>query len=102
MNISIFAEDFEKYRLDAEARDDCAFQVVPDSVGGASTWKTWERKKLLGQGAFGEVWQEECKDKHGDWHYRAIKVCSKRKMQAAQVDYRRELSALAAFSRSEV
>jgi hypothetical protein len=102
MSINLAPEDFEKYRLDVEIRDEGTVRLVRDSFGGANTWQTWTRRRSLGQGAFGEVCQEMWEDKHGDLHYRAVKTCSERKMRAARVDYKRELSALAAFSKSEV
>jgi hypothetical protein len=102
MSLKTADEDFERYRLEVETRDDCTIQLVRDSLSRTDTWQIWSRKRSLGQGAFGEVWQESWEDKHGDWHYRAVKICSQRKMQAAKVDFKRELSALAAFSKSEV
>ena len=102
MTFNITTEDFERYRLNVEVRDEGTVQLILDSHSGASTQQTWIRRRPLGQGAFGEVWQERWEDKHGDWHYRAVKTCSERRMRAARVDYKRELSALAAFSKSEV
>jgi len=102
MSINNAKDDFEKYRLTVQVRDESTLQLIPDATTGIDTWRTWRRKRHLGQGAFGEVWQEGTEDQYGDWHYRAVKVCSERKMQAAQIDYKRELSALAAFSKSAV
>jgi hypothetical protein len=102
MSANINTEDFEKHRLEVEVREDCTVQTVRDLLSGAITQQTWKRRRLLGHGGFGEVWQEGWEDKHGDWHYRAVKICSQRTMRVARIDYKRELSALAAFSRSEV
>lgn len=96
------AEEFEKYRLVVDFRDDCTLQTVHDSSSNLTSVQTWNRKKELGDGAFSEVWQEESKDEYGDWQYRAVKVCSLRKLRAVQIDYKRELVALAAFSESKV
>lgn len=92
----------EKYRLTVAVRDGCTSQLVRDSSSGVDAWQEWRRKRHLGQGSFGEVWQEVWEDEDGDWHYRAVKACSEEGMRAAQIDYKRELSALAAFSKSEV
>lgn len=102
MSTPVAAEEFERYKLTVRVRDDCTLQLVRDPISGSDTWQKWKWRRDLGHGAFGEVWQEEFKDEHGDKHYRAVKLCSKRMMREAQIDYKRELSALAAFSRSEV
>jgi hypothetical protein len=102
MRVNIVAEDFDAYRLDVEVRDEHTIQLVRDSSSGANTEQIWVRQKSLGHGGFGEVWQESWRDSRRDWHYRAVKICSEKKMQRAGVDYKRELSALAAFSESKV
>lgn len=79
MSINIAADDFEDYRLDVEFGDKCTLQRFRGSPSGANTWQTWSRARSLGQGAFGEVWQERWEDEHGDWHYRAVKICSEQK-----------------------
>lgn len=102
MNLDDTAEEFEKYRLTVRVHAEQSLQLVPDHTNNTHEWQSWKRRRALGQGAFGEVWQEGWEDKYGDWHYRAVKSCSERMMQAARIDYKRELSALAAFSNSEV
>ena len=96
------AEEFGKYKLDATSHDGRTHQLVCRSLSGAGSWQIWKRARSLGQGGFGHVWQESWEDEHGDRHFRAVKVCSHQKMQSARTDYKRELSALAAFSNSEV
>lgn len=85
-----------------DSRDDCTIQTSHDPLSNLTKVQTWSRKRELGDGAFSEVWQEESKDEHGDWQYRAVKVCSLRKLRAVQIDYKSELVALAAFSESKV
>ena len=92
---------FEKFKLDAEFRDDCTLQCVKTSFSGPRTWQVWKRARLLGGGRFGKVWQESLEGPNGDWLYRAVKVCPQEEMKSAGVDYKRELSALAAFSASK-
>ena len=95
-------DDFENYRLNATTRRGKTIQFVFDAVTGHQVQQTWNRRRHLGAGAFGEVWQEGREDEYSDWHYRAVKSCSARHLETTQVDYRRELAALALFSRSEV
>lgn len=102
MSVTKAAEEFEKYKLNVEIQDGYTLQHVRDSTSGINTCQTWKRRRYLGHGTFGEVWQEGWEDEYGDWHYRAVKSCSERKMRDAKIDYKRELSALAAFSKSEV
>jgi hypothetical protein len=55
----------------------------------------WQREKKIGDGGFGEVWLEKCtKGKNHGNHVRATKEMSVRR----QVDYARELEAIAKFS----
>lgn len=100
--MSSSTEEFERYRLEVEALNGHHSQHVYDPVSKKSTWQVWMRKRPLGHGAFGEVQQEMWYDDSGDIHYRAVKICSEARMKSAQIDYKRELSALAAFSKSEV
>lgn len=102
MNLDKTAQEFEKYRLIVQIDNDHTLQLVREPYSDTTTWQRWKRRRDLGQGAFGQVWQEAREDEYGDWHYRAVKTCSERSMQAARIDYKRELSALAAFSNSEV
>ena len=94
--------DLENYRLDASFSDTETSQSVRSLAGSQSTRQIWKRTRSLGSGSFGQVWQEALESEHGDWQYRAVKVCSRIQMQRTGVDYRRELSALAGLSSSQV
>ena len=55
----------------------------------------WQREKKIGDGGFGEVWLERCTKGNSHGHdVRAIKQMEVRR----QVDYGRELEAIAKFS----
>lgn len=79
-----------------------SIQIVRNSIGNIEKQQVWQRKDRLGKGAFGEVWKEVWEDQNRDWHYRAVKICSEADTETARKYHQRELSALAAFSRSEV
>lgn len=102
MNHARPAEEFEKYRLNVQVHPDHSVQFVHDPSSNITARQTWQRRKHLGKGGFGSVWQEGWEDADGDWHYRAVKICSEQEMQVRRIDYKRELLALAAFSNSNV
>ncbi|CAI7669263.1 unnamed protein product [Penicillium discolor] len=52
--------------------------------------KHWQREKKIGDGGFGEVWLERCK---GNSHGHAVRA-----IKQMEVDYGRELEAIAKFS----
>lgn len=58
----------------------------------------WTRDEIIGSGAFGDVWLES-RQKGDGLTKRAIKVISKRRMQDCNIDYKKELLALAKFSK---
>ena len=63
----------------------------------------WERQRSIGQGSFGEVWLEvKCQGTGAATEERAVKIINKNRMRTFNIDYRRELSALAIFSKSQV
>lgn len=95
------SSDLEKYRLTVDVSNDHVIQHARDSTGRATS-QTWRQGRKLGQGGFAEVFQQVWEDEHDDVHYRAVKVCLERNMKNNKIDYKRELSALAAFSNSEV
>ncbi len=57
--------------------------------------KKWRRKKKLGQGGFGSVWLEE----EQDGSLRAVKEIPQQDPSQSDIDYKRELLAMAKFSR---
>jgi serine/threonine protein kinase len=61
--------------------------------------KRWDREQNIGRGAFGEVWLE-VKREHGDVQKRAVKVINKSLMRGLKLDYKKELHALAKFSKA--
>ena len=94
--------NLESYRLDATFSNTNTLQFVHSLAGSQSTRQTWKRARSLGFGSFGQVWQEALESEYSEWQYRAVKVCSRIQMQRAGIDYRRELSALAGLSSSQV
>jgi hypothetical protein len=64
--------------------------------------KQWRRVKCIGEGTFGRVWQELHYQLDGPQEVRAVKVIDKRRMKERNVDFRKELLALAKFSKDEV
>lgn len=59
----------------------------------------WDRQGTLGKGAFGVVYRERCQ---GSDRLRAVKEISKNLAAGEKLDYRRELEAIAKFSRRKV
>jgi hypothetical protein len=64
--------------------------------------KQWKRTECVGEGAFGQVWRELHCRQDGHQEVRAVKVIEKRRMRQYNVDYKKELLALAKFSKPEV
>jgi hypothetical protein len=62
--------------------------------------RRWYKKKSLGSGSFGEVWLEQ---ENSDLaQLRAVKAIKKAQMERVKIDYMRELTALAHFSKPKV
>ncbi|CAI7678719.1 unnamed protein product [Penicillium pancosmium] len=59
----------------------------------------WIRDKIIGSGAFGDVWLESRQKEDAVRAMRAVKVISKHRMQDCNIDYKKELLALAKFSK---
>ncbi|KAA6413156.1 MAG: Calcium calmodulin-dependent kinase type 1B [Lasallia pustulata] len=59
----------------------------------------WYKDKVLGHGSFGEVCLEVCRQGDNIGDTRAVKKIEKVKMRSWEVDYERELLALAKFSK---
>ena len=64
--------------------------------------KRWYKDKVLGHGSFGEVYLEVCRQEDNTVDTRAVKRVEKAKMRSWKVDYKRELIALAQFSKVQV
>ncbi|CAH0048914.1 unnamed protein product [Clonostachys solani] len=64
--------------------------------------ETWRRRKKLGSGSFGCVWLEERLDGDDTGRLRAVKEITKnREGKRSEIDYNRELEAIAKFSHSK-
>ncbi|CAI6089793.1 unnamed protein product [Clonostachys chloroleuca] len=64
--------------------------------------ETWRRQKKLGSGSFGCVWLEERLDGDDTGRLRAVKEITKsREGKRSEIDYNRELEAIAKFSHSK-
>lgn len=64
--------------------------------------KQWKRMESIGEGAFGQVWRELHHRQDGYQEVRAVKVITKQRIRAHHVDFKKELLALAKFSKPEV
>jgi hypothetical protein len=64
--------------------------------------KQWKRTDRIGEGTFGQVWRELHSRQDGHEEVRAVKVVEKQRMRAYNVDFKKELLALAKFSKPEV
>lgn len=62
--------------------------------------RKWYRERVAGRGAFGEVWLEVERE-HGLRNQRAVKIVNKSAMRGRKIDYRKELLALAKFSKPQ-
>lgn len=68
-------------------------------VRKAKVEKRWYKKRHIGHGAFSDVWLEEQKEHDQVVAEKAVKSIQKRHMESVNIDYRRELLALAKLSR---
>ena len=64
--------------------------------------KQWNRMESIGEGTFGRVWRELHCQLGGNQEVRAVKVIEKQRIKAYKVDFKKELLALAKFSKDEV
>jgi hypothetical protein len=63
----------------------------------------WRQISRIGSGAYGSVWLEKCVQGHQDVEVRAVKEVSTRPLRSGrQIDYDRELEAVAKFSHDKV
>ena len=94
----------EHFQLDAQIHDDHTVhtEYVSDPARGvrmARAEKRWYKDRHIGNGAFGDVWLEVQKERDQVTAERAVKTIQKRRMESVQIDYKRELLALAKLSR---
>lgn len=63
----------------------------------------WRRESRIGAGAYGCVWLEKCIHGHRDVELRAVKEVSTKPLRnGKQINYSRELEAIAKFSHKKV
>lgn len=62
----------------------------------------WNRIEQLGVGGFGEVWLEQKVEGPGALTARAVKLVNKARMKRYDVNFKREITALARFSKPQV
>ena len=62
----------------------------------------WRRQKLIGTGAYGQVWLEKCIKGGSGREFRAVKEITKPSSMRKQDQYNRELEAIAKFSHKRV
>lgn len=94
----------EHFKLDAQLEADHTLhtEYVSDPKRGmrkVRVEKKWFKQRHIGQGAFGDVWLEVCKESEEVVAERAVKSIQKRRMEGVNIDYKRELLALAKLSR---
>jgi len=89
------------FLIDAQFHEDHTEQTLTLDEGRQSQ-QIWKRGRALGKGSFGSVFQERWEDENGSFEYRAVKVCSLLSLKSSNIDFRRELSALAALSSPQV
>lgn len=94
----------DHFKLDAEYFSDHILhtEYVSDPARGlrkVKVEKRWYRQGNIGHGGFGAVWLEEQREGRSIKAQRAVKEIHKGHMEAVNIDYRRELLALAKLSR---
>jgi hypothetical protein len=101
------AEDlFDHFKLDAEVFPEHTLHVTYKTNRARGlrekNVKQWKRMESIGEGSFGQVWRELHGQPGGTEEVRAVKVIEKNRMRACRVDFKKELLALAKFSKDEV
>jgi serine/threonine protein kinase len=92
----------EHYALNAEELDGpvihkCFVSDPPRGLRKVEVKEIWDNVRIVGHGSFGEVWLQKRRDFEAK---RAVKVLRRYQMQYSNVDYKRELEALAKFDKS--
>src|SRR6201999_1323689 len=93
----------EHFRQDAVVTAECTTHIEyqanrAQGIRREKVEKRWDRKQLLGHGTFGEVWLE-VRQEDDDVKKRAVKIINKSRVLGLGVDYKKELLALAKFSK---
>jgi hypothetical protein len=96
----------DHFKLEAEVFPEHTLHVSyrPDRARGVreKVVTKWQREECVGEGSFGQVWRELHQKEDGTKQARAVKIIEKRRMTASNVDFKKELLALAKFSKDEV
>ena len=96
----------EHFKLEAVVSSECTSHVsyrlnrARDVQEKVET--KWKRMESIGEGAFGQVWRELHYQPDGTQNVRAVKRIGKQRMKAYNIDVKKELLALAKFSKDEV
>ncbi|KAK2761291.1 hypothetical protein FQN54_001813 [Arachnomyces sp. PD_36] len=96
----------EHFRQDVVVTSECAIHIEyrSDQARGIrkeKVEKRWDRKQRIGFGSYGEVWLEVNSEKESEVEKRAVKVIDKGRLESLKVDFRKELLALAKFSKPQ-
>ena len=97
--------EYLKLNVVPDARDSKATIQTLDALrspnlrGSVKPVKRWNRVKKIGQGSFAIIWLEQ--EDGNPVNQRAIKVLNKREHDETNIDFTRELSALARFSKHQ-
>ena len=78
-----------------------AVHTITDQDGTAHS-EHWKRQRLVGRGAFADVWLEQCVEGHPEVELRAVKEIHKSLRNPKAIDYHRELEVILRFSQRKV
>ncbi|OCK74702.1 kinase-like protein, partial [Lepidopterella palustris CBS 459.81] len=100
------AEDLlDHFKLEAEVFPDYTLHVTHRMNRARGVREKveikWERIESIGEGSFGQVWRELCYLADGKQDARAVKIIEKRRMRSYNIDIKKELLALAKFSKDK-
>ncbi|KAF9890377.1 hypothetical protein FE257_006045 [Aspergillus nanangensis] len=109
INQSEATDLLQHFRLDAVITGDCTTHIeykVAQGLAPRKIEKRWyRRKESIGRGSYGQVWleREDNKNQAGDnkKNQRAVKILGKDLMTHHGIDYKKELLALAKFSKPQ-
>jgi serine/threonine protein kinase len=95
----------EHFRQDAVVTRECITHIEyracrARGIRKEMVEKRWYRERTIGHGAFGRVWLEVTRE-DDDVQKRALKIIDKSRMLSLNVDYKKELLALAKFSKDK-
>ena len=105
MTLSQGLDLIEHFRQDAVVTRECITHIEyracrARGIHKEKVEKRWYRERTIGHGAFGRVWLEVTRE-DGNAQERALKIIDKSRMLSLDVDYKKELLALAKFSKDK-